>query len=130
MFNWNPFKSHAGKSLKWKIECDDLNRFDIAALSAIISKKVKFYIAYCPPTNSIFVQELTQYLNRCNNKDSKTILIIDDVLTTGKSMHETRKNLILQGAKSTDIKGVVVFSRNKCPHWITPIFQLNKKFNF
>jgi orotate phosphoribosyltransferase len=46
-------------------------------------------------------------------------LIVDDVLTTGKSMEEMRK-------KHSNVLtiGVVLFARGKCPKWVEPIFNM------
>ena len=60
--------------------------------------------------------------------ENSNILIVDDVLTTGKSMIERRQQLIDHKIKKELIKGVVLFSRGKCPKWVTPIFTLNKKW--
>lgn len=47
-------------------------------------------------------------------------LIIGDVLSTGQSMEEARKEL-----GWTDAVGVVIFARNKCPDWIKPMFEMH-----
>lgn len=51
-------------------------------------------------------------------RGEETILIVDDVLTTGKSMKEQR-------GKRIDAVGIVVFARGPCPAWIRPLFTCN-----
>jgi len=129
MFKNGEFTSHAGKKLSWKIECDSLDRNDITTICELIASKFAFKEAYCPVTNSHFVNDMTRFLNHYHaTKNCSQILIVDDVLTTGKSMEERRQNLIRQNVLYSHIKGVVLFSRGECPRWITPIFTLNKKF--
>ena len=82
-----------------------------------------------PPTKSANLINLVSKLALRTSPDGDyDYLIVDDVLTTGKSMNEIYEHLHTKHDKKT--KGVVVFARSGCPDWITPIFQLNKIFNF
>lgn len=129
MFKWKSFKSHAGKSLKWKIECDNLSEEDIECLAKLIYTKYSYECISHPPTNSANVIDLINKLERHKSFNADyDYLIVDDVLTTGKSMNDIYEHLHTDyGYK---IKGVVIFARSECPGWITPIFQLDKTFNF
>jgi len=48
------------------------------------------------------------------------LLIVDDVLTTGSSMEEVRKEM----GTYYQSEGFVLFARGECPDWITPLFQM------
>lgn len=127
MFKSGEFISHSGKKLNWKIECDSLDRVDITTLAEIISSKFRFGRVCSPPTNSHFVLDLVRLLEHYHaDRKSKTVLIVDDVVTTGRSLRVKRKELISQGVKPDNITGVVIFSRGGCPVWATPMFTLNR----
>lgn len=113
MFRKHVFKSHSGLELNWKIECDDLTQEDIDTLAFIISNKFKFGSVYGIPNGGI---RMAKALDKYSLSGSFSRLLVDDVLTTGGSMEKEYKE--------GDI-GVVIFSRGKCPSWITPIFQLS-----
>ncbi|KKL20362.1 hypothetical protein LCGC14_2456230, partial [marine sediment metagenome] len=48
---------------------------------------------------------------------SSTLLIVDDVLTTGASMEKQR-------AGRTNTIGAVIFARGDCPAWVKPLFAM------
>ena len=129
MFKFKPFKSHAGKPLNWKIECDTLAQEDIDCLADLISMTHSYKNVDHPPTKSANLINLVSKLALRTSPDGDyDYLIVDDILTTGKSMNEIYEHLHIGHSKKT--KGVVIFARSECPHWITPIFQLNKIFDF
>lgn len=107
---------HSGDKSDFKIECDALSNDDWQCLAYLISKMVRFRYVWAIPTGAnklgIF---LLKYLEDDENLPT---LIVDDVFTTGRSMEEARSQM------KGDVIGVVVFSRGKCPNWITPIFQM------
>jgi len=114
------FVSHSGKKLDFKIECDFLTDDDLKVFAYIILKKYNFSNVIGIPRGGI---RLSNILKRHQNSESKNILIVDDVLTTGNSM-ETMKSKFID---KSNIKGVVIFSRGEPPDWIDPIFQLWKE---
>ena len=118
LFIHNNVTLNSGLSSDFKIECDALNFQDTETLAYLISKKFIFKEVHGVPTGGI---NLANALKKYINKGSAYTLIVDDVLTTGKSMEVTRELLKLS-ADST--YGVVVFSRGKCPSWVYPIFQM------
>ena len=129
MFKWQPFKSHAGKRLSWKIECDDLTQEDIDCLADLICMTHSYRNVEHPPTKSANLINLVRKLSLHKTPDGNyDYLIIDDVLTTGKSMEDIYIHLVENHGKR--IRGIVIFARSDCPHWIEPIFQLNKIFDF
>ena len=119
MFEWKEFTSHSGKSLRWKIDCDDLTDEDIECIARIIHNqlKLRFCKVYGIPSGGM---RLAAALQKYCSKSSSRTLIVDDVLTTGNSMINARQELIKRGEKP--VEGVVIFSRGPCPPWIISIF--------
>ena len=58
-------------------------------------------------------------------KREDPICIVDDVLTTGGSMHEFRMKR--QWRNPSKYIGWVVFSRSQTPHWVNELFQMPYK---
>jgi predicted oxidoreductase (fatty acid repression mutant protein) len=75
--------------------------------------------------SDIFIKENPTYFNSA----SPRVLIIDDVLTTGFSMWEKRLEVANElekthrGSSWKDTVGLVIFSRDETPTWITTIWQ-------
>lgn len=114
LFRNEPLISHAGLKLSFKIECDSLSDSDIETLAVIISQKFVFGKVYGVPRGGL---RLSAALEKFKSSSDK-ILIVDDVLTTGTSMEEARRDI------GTNSLGVVIFARGAFPSWIYPIFQL------
>lgn len=107
---------HSRGTTEWKIDCDALTDEDIEMLAHVVSKHFTFcHVVGVPEGGLKFADALRPYATS-NAKDS--VLIVDDVLTTGSSMTNARRDL----GENANVKGVVIFSRSKCPDWITPIF--------
>lgn len=123
LFNKGFFKLHSGAISNLKIDCDVLTDEDYEALAFLIAKHFKFGDVYGIPDGGA---KLAAALKPYITSDSLYCLLVDDVLTTGKSMQKWRKE-IERDARFV-VLGVVIFARSKCPGWITPIFQLSKKF--
>lgn len=67
--------------------------------------------------------KLAAALNRVAWSTADSILIVDDVLTTGASMERMRAD-VLNDHPDRAIKGGVVFARGPVPEWITALFVL------
>ena len=118
LFTLGNFKLHLGGWTNWKIECNALREDDYEMLAWIIVKEweLKFGSVVSVPTGGDkFAEILRQYERK---EASSTILIVDDVLTTGWSMEK------MYDIHPMKFKiGVVIFARGKCPKWVRPIFQ-------
>lgn len=115
LFQLGKFNSSAGINLDFKIECDALTEADWDALAYLaIDVLPEFGKVKSVPTGG---DRFAHHLKRYTDPHSDRLLIVDDVLTTGKSMSKSRES-------ETDV-GIVAFSRGKCPLWIYSIFQLN-----
>lgn len=109
---------HSGEESFFKIECDHLTDDDIETLALIISERFDFsHVVGVPRGGERLAAALRKYAYCSRNYELPT-LIVDDVLTTGRSIETFRK-----GVQGNSI-GVVIFARGVCPEWVRPIFQM------
>lgn len=117
LFKLGNFILHSGNRSSWKIDCDALTGGDWGTLAVMAQEKLlkrglRFsYVIGIPQGGLPFAWELEKY-----SIPNYPVLIVDDVLTTGNSMERMRKHY-------PDAIGCVVFTRGKCPDWVTPLFQ-------
>lgn len=120
LFQSGKFKLHSGKISNFRIECESFKKHDWESLSILIANKYVFEKVIGIPRGGM---QLAKLLKKFNTHHSNAILIVDDVLTTGNSMEEMKKEVILN-FPDREIIGVVVFSRDWCPNWVHSIFQM------
>ncbi len=113
------FTSHSGKRLTWKIECDALTDDDWATLALIYmeSSPAPFgFVFGVPSGGGRFADALRQYADA----ESESVLVVDDVLTTGASICD----LI---AKGGGWRGLVAFDRSRqpLPTGVAALFRLS-----
>ena len=115
LFGRGEFQLHSGGSTEWKIDCDALSDEDIETLAWLIARDRTFGSVEGVPTGGLrLAGALAQYAR----PDTLRVLIVDDVLTTGRSMEEARRGRL-------NVTGAVIFSRMRdVPSWIHPVFQL------
>lgn len=121
------FTMHSGGVSDFKLECDALTSNDYATLAYMVSRKMKFKKCYGIPRGGLpFEEALKPY----ESQDSETILIADDVFTTGGSIVEFKKKLLEDGiiTEDSDVQSIVVFARGKLLPNITTIFSLNEDY--
>ena len=122
LFEQRKFISHSGKELYWKIECDSLTDEDIETLAYVVGKNFLFADVVAIPTGGIrLANALKKYT--AGSDILRPTLVVDDVITTGKSMIEKLKTIPYSF-------GVVIFDRSGKEHDfeqenIFPIFKLN-----
>lgn len=117
LFVKQDFISHSGLPLHWKIECDALTGFDLDALALMLAEVLPpFAGVYGVPRGGV---RIAHALGRHLSHESRTCLIVDDVLTTGRSMEEAKLS-----SPYDRVIGAVLFARGPCPEWITPLFQM------
>lgn len=121
LFVLEDFVMHSGGIGHYKIECDALTDSDWATLAYMISEKVNFKFVRGVPTGGLKLQNA---LFKYRDPNSKTFLIVDDVLTTGNSMNEFKS--FFEGCIDgvDEIIGAVVFARDVCPDWVMPLFRM------
>ena len=116
------FKSHSGLDLSWKIECDGVSKKEWKCLTEMIMdyEKRPFQSAIGIPRGGVV---LGSYLNQYSTENSDDpILIVDDVLTTGGSMEEFKRERMFRNP--TKYIGWVVFARGFPPQWCRALFQM------
>lgn len=121
LFNKGVYRLHSKKLSNFKIDCEALDDVSIKVIADIIRKNVDFKEVYGIPDGGM---RLAEDLKKHCKSESRNYLIVDDVLTTGTSMHKAKTHLEnMCGGKDHDIIGVVVFSRMRAyPTWIKPLF--------
>lgn len=119
LFLSGSFTLHSGQRTSWKIDCDGLEPGDVETCAALMASMVgPFSVVDGIPTGGTrLALAMDQYLVSC---PEPTLLLVDDVLTTGKSMEAFRQKAVHLGFR---VKGAVIFSRGDCPGWVQPLFQ-------
>lgn len=120
LFKFGWFASHSKFQLPWKLDLESGFRpGDWEAIASIIAWKFAFRSVYGIPKGG---NDLAKALNRyC--EPGYPVLIVDDVLTTGRSMIEARARLNLL---DEPVIGVVVVARGPMPDWVWPILSVNE----
>ena len=123
LFKSGEFSSHSGIVLGWKIDCDALSQASLECLALEFAKRNAYKeVIGIPSGNMRFAKALKKHIK----PDADQLLIVDDVLTTGKSMYDAYHKFSGQYRQT---KGVVLWSRMKNPpSWIIPIFNLHPSF--
>lgn len=122
-FGW--FSSHSGFQLPWKVNCDAFGERDWQGLAKLIAWKFAFReVQGIPKGGTALSRALEKHVDLSTDAEGRRfpILIVDDVLTTGRSFKVARETL----DPSEKPLGVVVFARGECPNWVWPIFRVNE----
>lgn len=120
LFVKQDFTSHAGLELHWKIDCDALSDDEITCIALMLSEVLHpFHSVYGVPRGGTRLANALWPYATADHTGVK--LIVDDVLTTGKSM-ETARSLSI--AQTNQIHGAVIFARGPVAEWIVPLFRM------
>lgn len=128
LFQLGNFTLNSGKESDFKIECDDLTLGDLEAVAYLLYKRVRPFSAVVGvPRGGI---ELANVMRQYCTPDAKSILLVDDVYTTGGSMVRSKDELLkpYYGKKEIrpEVNGAVIFARNPIEHpWIVPLFTMS-----
>ena len=114
LFQLGDFTLHAGGKSEFKIDCDALTEEDMKVLAYAIAEKVKFSNIIGIPRGGL---RLAEALKSYWTKTARLTLIVDDVLTTGRSMEEMRAQV------PEPSLGFVIFARGPLPAWVSAIFK-------
>lgn len=116
LFQRGRFTLSSGAASAWKIECDSLTEGDVDALGKMISEVVpSFGAAVGVPRGGV---RIAAAVEKYATPGEPTVLVVDDVLTTGGSIQRFREQL------TGPVVGAVVFARGPCPAWVIPLFSL------
>lgn len=118
LFKLGDFVLHSGSQSNFKIECDSLTSADWDTIATWVTSRYKFRTVFGVPRGGVlFARALMKYRDR----QAEAVLIVDDVLTTGRTMREARTR---RYRREVSVYGVVLFAREEPPSWIEPIFQM------
>lgn len=117
LFEVGDFTLASGKKSDFKIQIEGLGDVNIESLAEKIAKTFQFHLAVGVPTGGSY---FAHCLNMRATKNSKVILLVDDVYTTGGSIRELRKMLNFT-QDNVMVYGIVIFARN-------PVNEEDKKW--
>ena len=123
LFQLGDFTLNSGAKSRWKLECDALADADISALAEMIRQMVgPFGFVQGVPRGGLRLAEaLAPFVSLTG-----TMLLVDDVMTTGGSMERARA--AYEHVPDNRIIGAVIFARGQRPHWIKALFQMPECF--
>ncbi len=115
LFEHGSFVLHSGSKSDWRINCENLTDVDWEVLAKLVARTVGLFgnVEGVPTGGLKLAEALSPYVF----KRYGPLLIVDDVLTTGKSMEEQRNG--------REAMGIVVFARGPTPSWVKSIFTMN-----
>lgn len=115
LFIQGGFRLHSGAFSAWKIECDNLTDEDIETLALMLSEILPTFgsVEGIPRGGLRIAEALEPYVT------NGSPLIVDDVLTTGRSMETQRAG--------REVLGAVLFQRGPGLSWVTPLFAMPVK---
>lgn len=120
LFQRGNFLLHAGTSSNWKIDCDALTDDDIETCAFLIAEDMLslggFGRVLGIPRGGL---RLARALEKYADPEDHYLLVVDDVLTTGKSMNE-----ILRKEKGV---GYVIFARGPLPPGVHALFSWTRR---
>ncbi len=119
LFNYGEFTLHSGGANRFKIDCNALTVTDLKALAWMAWRRLPRFggVVGVPYGGLAFATALSPYA--CH---PAPWLVVDDVLTTGRSMEEARQKL---DTVNGPVLGLVIFARGPCPDWVVPLFSLS-----
>jgi len=124
LFKLGKFKLHSGGESRWKIDCDALTGEDLAALAAIAADQLgperPFREVVGIPSGGL---RFADAMRRYADPGACSVLVVDDVLTTGKSVREMRDQILAQRV-GVEVFGLVIFARTAVEPWVERIFQM------
>ena len=114
---------NSGLKSDFKLVCDDFIKDNLGGLVTLIKRVCgPFSHVKGIPRGGLLLEEAL--VPHVSHSLTSTLLIVDDVLTTGGSFRRFREKL---SESYTYIIGVAVFARGECPVWVAPLFQLHWK---
>lgn len=129
LFNNSPFISASGLELDWKIDCDCLTDEALDCIAEVVSEEITFNEVVGVPTGGLrLAAAFKSYAYDSGAiREIPIILLVDDVVTTGKSMENTLA-LLRQTKPRSIVIGFAIFGRGDWPEWIQVMWVLNKTF--
>ena len=112
LLRWGLAVLHSGRRSNWLIDCNALGDADMETLAAITAECLPpFGVVEAVPRGGLrLAAALRPY-----SIPGERLLIVDDVLTTGRSMEAQRAG--------RNALGLVLFARGPLPAWVKAIFR-------
>lgn len=118
LFSFGYYVLHSGAHTDFKINCEVLGFPEIKALAWQARQLLPAYRAAVGiPTGGL---ALAKELDFFKVPTADVTLIVDDVVTTGASFEQFRREI-----KGPTI-GFAIFNRGNCPDWVTTLFTMNQ----
>lgn len=113
LFQLGNFTLNSGEQSNFKIECDAFVDEDWTTLAWLLAERLPPFgkVEGVPRGGVRLAKALEEYA-----RHSDTLLIVDDVWTTGGSMERHRAG--------RDAIGAVVFARKPVAKWVIPLFTM------
>ena len=114
LFKAGMFKLHSGSTTDFKIDCDALTDEDLEAVAQVLARMLPpFGRVEGVPRGGL---RLAEAMSHWAGGPPDRLVIVDDVLTTGKSMEKQKRG--------REAYGAVIFARGPCPPWVLPLFTM------
>lgn len=128
LFQSGNYTLHSGASSNFLIDLDALSDSSLAAIAGELAARLpSFGVALGVPRGGLrLASQLAAYCY-CGYP---TVLLVDDVLTTGASMVEFRDRLLAEDPRTYEGRlfvGAVAFARGPCPGWVVPLFTMTPR---
>lgn len=131
LFHYGRFLLHSGQESTFKIDCDALSDEDLDALARMIRQLIGSFdrVEGIPRGGLRLARALERYTDKAMgilHFREAPRLVVDDVLTTGRSMEEARDHL-LQENHTVPVIGAVLFARGPLPTWVRALWVLHPR---
>jgi hypothetical protein len=123
LFRWGQFKSAAGLDLDWRIECDALTDDDWSCIAMLARRIVEPFsrVEGVPRGGFALAKAMSGMCS--SDPDLRRVLVVDDVWTTGLSMHRYTSDW-----PHDSWRGFVVFARGiDLPPWVRCLCKINSQ---
>jgi orotate phosphoribosyltransferase len=122
LFEIGDFILHSGQRTNFRINCDVLTAEVWRAIAAFAAPIIGDFtqIHSIPRGGDALANAMQPYANFAPTPRSVTVLICDDVLTTGASMKKAQNMY-----PDVRTKGLVLYARGPAPNWIKVVFTLS-----
>lgn len=118
LFQLGDFRLHSGAASAFKIDCDALTDGDLECIAFLLSQRLPpFFCVLGVPRGGV---RLAAKMHEYVSSDAPSILIVDDVITTGGSITEFRDKIV----STIPVIGAAIFARGTPPDWVTPLFSI------
>lgn len=128
LFQSGDFLLHSGQHSAWKLECEAITLDEMKVIAKLLAERLPAFsrtVSVSEDSNNpatILRGCLAQYAEETN----KTLIVVDDVFTTGSTMSSARRKLQESYVYSQyNIMGAVIFAREPIFDWIIPLFTLS-----